>query len=68
MRCSTPIGRLRSPQHFRWRAVLNGSALEGGGRGTIILRREANVWKIIHEHLSQFPQRHRSGRLRGSLG
>ncbi|ASQ03370.1 hypothetical protein GOB91_29820 [Sinorhizobium meliloti] len=47
---------------------LNGSALEGGGRGTTILRREANVWKIIHEHLSQFPQRHRSGRLRGSLG
>ncbi|MDW9413919.1 nuclear transport factor 2 family protein [Sinorhizobium meliloti] len=35
---------------------LNGSALEGGGRGTTILRREANVWKIIHEHLSQFPK------------
>ncbi|MHC2355572.1 ketosteroid isomerase-like protein [Sinorhizobium meliloti] len=42
--------------HFRWKAVLNGSALEGGGRGTTILRREANVWKIIHEHLSQFPK------------
>lgn len=40
--------------HFRWRAILNGSALEGGGRGTTILRREANVWKITHEHLSQF--------------
>ncbi|EHJ4666087.1 MULTISPECIES: YybH family protein [Gammaproteobacteria] len=48
--------------HFRWRAILNGSALEGGGRGTTILRREANVWKITHEHLSQFPKQDPKGR------
>jgi ketosteroid isomerase-like protein len=42
--------------HFRWRAVLNGKTMEGGGRGTTILRKEEDTWKIVHEHLSQFPR------------
>jgi len=42
--------------HFRWKAVIDGRALSGGGRGTTILRNENGMWKIVHEHLSQNPQ------------
>jgi ketosteroid isomerase-like protein len=42
--------------HFRWKAMVGGRALSGGGRGTTILRNEHGVWKIVHEHLSQIPQ------------
>jgi ketosteroid isomerase-like protein len=40
---------------FRWEAVIDGKSHSGGGRGTTVLRPEAGHWKIIHEHLSQFP-------------
>lgn len=42
--------------HFRWRTVIENRLVEGGGRGTTILRREMDIWKIVHEHLSQFPK------------
>ncbi|OLP57814.1 DUF4440 domain-containing protein [Xaviernesmea oryzae] len=42
--------------HFRWSASRDGRRLEGGGRGTTVLRVEDGGWKTIHEHLSRFPQ------------
>lgn len=41
---------------FRWRTTLGGKFLDGTGRGTALLRSERGQWKIVHEHLSQFPQ------------
>ncbi|MBN8950619.1 MULTISPECIES: nuclear transport factor 2 family protein [unclassified Rhizobium] len=40
---------------FRWRTSINDKILEGYGRGTTVLRKEAGDWKIIHEHLSRPP-------------
>ncbi|ODT50201.1 MAG: DUF4440 domain-containing protein [Devosia sp. 63-57] len=40
---------------FRWRAEIDGVPTEGGGRGTTVLRRKANGWHIVHEHLSREP-------------
>lgn len=41
--------------HFRWKTTIDGKIMEGGGRGTTILRKSGGIWKIVHEHLSQFP-------------
>jgi len=41
---------------FCWRAQIDGQTFEGTGRGTTVLRRERGQWKIIHEHLSRFPE------------
>jgi ketosteroid isomerase-like protein len=41
---------------FHWKGLWDGKAFEGKGRGTTVLRREADKWKIVHEHLSHFPQ------------
>jgi hypothetical protein len=41
---------------FRWRGTVEGKPIEGGGRGTTILRRETAGWMIIHEHLSAEPK------------
>ncbi|MBO9099930.1 MULTISPECIES: YybH family protein [unclassified Rhizobium] len=41
---------------FRWRAEIDGKIYEGDGRGTTILRKDYAQWKIVHEHLSRFPQ------------
>jgi ketosteroid isomerase-like protein len=41
---------------FCWRATIDGKAVSGGGRGTTILRNDGGMWKIAHEHLSQFPE------------
>lgn len=40
---------------FRWTATVEGKPAGGAGRGTTVLRREAEDWKIIHEHLSGLP-------------
>ena len=40
---------------FSWRGLIDGEPREGRGRGTTVLRREADGWKIVHEHLSPFP-------------
>lgn len=40
---------------FCWRATIQGKTVSGGGRGTTILRKDSDTWKIVHEHLSQFP-------------
>lgn len=41
---------------FRWRGLVNGAPVEGGGRGTTVLRREPLGWVIVHEHLSAEPK------------
>ena len=41
---------------FRWRGLIAGQPAAGGGRGTSVLRREADGWKIVHEHLSPLPR------------
>lgn len=41
--------------YFRWKYETEGKSVLGGGRGTTILRNEGGIWKIVHEHLSQFP-------------
>jgi len=40
---------------FNWKAEVDGKLLSGAGRGTTVLRREAEGWKIVHEHLSGLP-------------
>ena len=40
---------------FCWKAETGGKTFEGKGRGTTVLRSELRQWKIIHEHLSRFP-------------
>lgn len=41
---------------YHWKGVINGSLCEGIGRGTSCFRLEEGSWKIVHEHLSAFPQ------------
>jgi ketosteroid isomerase-like protein len=40
---------------FNWKTEIDGKSLSGAGRGTTVLRREAEGWKIVHEHLSGLP-------------
>lgn len=41
---------------FCWQATKDGKVLSGSGRGTTLLRQEADAWRIVHEHLSPFPR------------
>ena len=41
---------------FHWRGTVDGRPAQGGGRGTSVLRRCEDGWKIIHEHLGPKPQ------------
>ena len=38
---------------FAWDGTMDGKTVSGRGRGTTLLRRQANGWRIVHEHLSQ---------------
>jgi ketosteroid isomerase-like protein len=40
---------------FCRKAEIDGKTFEGKGRGTTVLRKELRQWKIVHEHLSRFP-------------
>src|SRR5690606_25358856 len=40
---------------FRWRGIINGTASEGSGRGTTVLRKDGGRWRVVHEHLSARP-------------
>ena len=40
---------------FRWQGNIEGVIREGVGRGTTILRRDGERWRIIHEHLCPRP-------------
>jgi len=38
---------------YSWSGVINGEPASGYGRGTTVLRRTQDGWKVIHEHLSR---------------
>lgn len=40
---------------YHWTGLISGQQREGKGRGTYCFRVEDGQWKIIHEHLSAFP-------------
>jgi ketosteroid isomerase-like protein len=40
---------------FRWQGIVNGQKASGGVRGTSILQKTPDGWKIIHEHLGPYP-------------
>lgn len=42
--------------NFRWQATIGGKSDSGGGRGTTVFQKDGGDWKIVHEHLSQFPK------------
>ncbi|MFQ5552412.1 MAG: YybH family protein [Thermoplasmata archaeon] len=37
---------------FSWSGTIKGQEASGSGRGTTVLRRLGNDWKVVHEHLS----------------
>ena len=37
---------------FTWQGIVNGEQKSGKGRGTNVLKKQDDSWKIIHEHLS----------------
>ncbi len=41
---------------YHWKGLIDGQLREGKGRGTSCLRKDTDDWKIIHEHLSNFPK------------
>jgi ketosteroid isomerase-like protein len=42
---------------YHWSGEVGGTAMSGGGRGTSVLRRAGESWKVTHEHLSRGPFR-----------
>ena len=38
---------------YSWSGMINGEPASGSGRGTTVLRRSQNGWKVVHEHLSR---------------
>jgi ketosteroid isomerase-like protein len=40
---------------FHWEGLVDGILREGRGRGTSVLRQDAEGWQVIHEHPSPMP-------------
>jgi ketosteroid isomerase-like protein len=40
---------------FNWKVIQNGEPVSGSGRGTTVLKRVDDRWRIVHEHLSWMP-------------
>ncbi len=38
---------------YSWSGIIHGMPASGVGRGTSVLKRTGNGWKVIHEHLSR---------------
>ncbi len=38
---------------YSWSGTINGEPASGSGRGTSVLRRSGDTWKVVHEHLSR---------------
>lgn len=38
---------------FSWSGIVNGEPSSGSGRGTSILVRSGDNWRVVHEHLSR---------------
>ncbi len=53
---------LRTPEFavysfdFRWAGVIDGRSASGGGRGTSVLVRDGEDWKLVAEHLGPGPR------------
>lgn len=41
---------------FNWKGLIEGQERTGKGRGTSVLCKKDSSWKIVHEHLSNFPK------------
>lgn len=41
---------------FHWQTTLEGQIIRGSGRGTTVLGKRDGIWRILHEHLSAFPE------------
>jgi ketosteroid isomerase-like protein len=41
---------------YRWKGLIHGAEVSGGGRGTSILRTVDGRWLIAHEHLGPYPR------------
>ncbi len=42
---------------FRWKGLIQGEAMSGGGRGTTVLRKVGDQWLITHEHLGPYARK-----------
>jgi len=40
---------------YVWSGKIGGQSMSGSGRGTAVLIRRGDDWKILHEHLSKGP-------------
>lgn len=40
---------------YHWSGEIDGRSMSGSGRGTSVLRRDGDSWKVVHEHLSKGP-------------
>ena len=40
---------------FRWQGQVNERLVQGSGRGTSVLRKVDESWRVVHEHLSPMP-------------
>jgi ketosteroid isomerase-like protein len=40
---------------FHWQGNVDGEVRQGTGRGTSVLRKYGDDWKVVHEHLSPLP-------------
>ena len=38
---------------YSWSGTINGEHVSGSGRGTTVLRRSPEGWRVVHEHLSK---------------
>lgn len=41
---------------FHWQTIIEGQPARGSGRGTTVLGKHGDAWRILHEHLSAFPE------------
>lgn len=41
---------------FHWEGTVEGEPRRGAGRGTTVLKRDGDTWRVIHEHLSAQPE------------
>lgn len=40
---------------FQWEGLINGKMSQGKGRGTSVIVKRGEDWRVVHEHLSAFP-------------
>lgn len=40
---------------FHWSGLIDGKQFKGKGRGTSVLKKVGDQWKVVHDHLSSYP-------------